>query len=1026
MIWNFAIRRPVLTGVIFVALAIFGVNAYKSLPVRAQPDVDYPVVMVSVVLPGADPSVVEREVVELLEEQINTIEGIKTLSSTARAGFATIVVRFELWRDSNVAVQDVRDRVERAKRDLPIEILEPVVQKMDPGAQAIMWIALTGDERWDPVRITQYIEDVIKPRLETVRGVGQIQIGGARKFAVRVKLDPARLAAHHLTVQDVVDTIRQNNVDIPTGRIESQQREFLVKTDGRFSSAEPINALVVAHENGSVVRIGDVGEAVEGVENDRQLARFTTIPTVAVGVIKQSNANTVSLAQEVRSRIEQLSTRFPPGLSYAMANDSSVFIKKSVDDLTLTIVMSTGLVILVVLVFLGSWRGTLVTTLAIPTSLLTALAAIYLFGFSLNSLTMLALILAIGIVVDDAIVVLESSYRHMEAGAEPLPATRIGTTEVAFAAIANTLSLAAVFLPVALMQGMIGRFFFEFGVTVTVTVFASTFTALTLTPVLCSRIVGVTKKRGTFFTTTERIFAAAERRYERVLEVAFAHRRWTLAIGAVAFATGLLFAALVSHEFAPSIDRDGLMISFETPEGSTLTATDRYAKQIEGMLSQVPEVDHWFLAVGLARGGGPGAVNTGMTMVHLTPRSARDRPVKDIMHDMRGRLSRLVGGRAFVLDPAGSGPPGAPIEYVLQHHDLDALALHSEKIVKWMRAEPEFVDVNSDLRMTNPQVQISIRRDKASEMGVTVSEISTALRYLLGEPDISRIERSSRTYDVIPEISTRGEMTPDSIGDVYVRGPGGRLVALANLVEWNETVGPSSINHFDRMRSVKLSASSSPGVADGDAMDKLEDHVRRVIPADFDLSVSGRSEAFREAFLALGLALLFAVVFVYLVLAAQFESLVHPFTILLTLPLSTIGAFGGLWLFGMPLSLYAYIGLIMLMGLVTKNAILLVDFSNVLVARGLEPHAAAIKAGQVRFRPVLMTATSTMLGMLPLALGFGSGGEARAPLGICVAAGMFTSTALTLVVVPVFYSLVADFQAKVSSARLGRARRRVA
>lgn len=1005
MIWNLCIRRPVLTSVIWIVVAIFGIYGFNQMPVREQPDVDPPIVSVNVVLLGAEPEVLETEVIEPLEEEINTIEGLKELRSTAREQVATITAEFELWRDIDVAAQDVRDRVNRARRALPDDVEEPIVRKLDPDAQAIMWLSLLGDERWDTVRLSEYAENEIRERLAGVRGVGQVQIGGQRSYAVRVRLDPAKLAAHRLTVQDVVDTIRRNNIDIPSGRIESVSREFLVKTRGQFASAAPINDLIVRQGEAGPVRVGDVGRAVDSVENDRQLARFTGEPTVGLGIVKQSDANAVELSRVVRERMAEIARHFPPGLSYVIATDDTTYVAENIADLQTTILLATGLVVLVVLIFLRSPTGTVAVALAIPTSLAAGFAAMHAMGFTLNVLSMLALILVIGIVIDDAIVVLEATYRHMESGAEPKPAARTGTTEVAFPAIANSLSLAAVFIPVAFTGGMIGRFFFEFGVTVTACVLASTATALTLTPMLCSRFLRVPERHGRLFEASERAFERLESGYERLLDAAFRRRALTVAVGVGALAVGILAFSDLSTEFAPDVDRGEFVISYEVPQGATLRETDAYAREIETMLGDMPEVTHWFLAVALSQGGGPGEVNRGVVFVKLTPRSERARHQQQVMQDARERLERIPAGRAFVVDAGGGPGGGAPLQIVLQHRDLDTLARQQERMMRWMREQRDFVGVNSDLRVNAPRAEVSILRDKASESGISVADISNTLRYLLGEPQISQIERGSERYEVITEVEGRGDMVPAMLGDLYVRSAGGRLIALDNLVDVRETIGPSAVHHFNRQRAATISASTPPGVALGDAIDKAERFIRAELPADFDFEVAGQAQDFQESFYYLTIALVMSIVFIYLVLAAQFESLLHPFTILLALPLSAVGAFGSLWLLGMEFSVFAFIGLIMLMGLVTKNAILLVDYTLVLKARGRDPVSAAREAARVRFRPVLMTACSTVLGMMPIAFGFGAGGEARSPLGVSVAVGIASSTLLTLVVIPVVFTL---------------------
>jgi len=1015
MIWNFCIRRPVFTIVVALVVMIFGVFSYRSLPVRENPDIDFPIVSVNVVLPGAEPEVIETEIIEPLEEEINTIEGIKTLTSTAREEVATVTAEFELWRDVDIAAQDVRDRLDRSMRELPEDIEAPIINKLDPDAQAIMWIGMTGSDRWSQVEITRYAEETLKERLENLRGVGRIQIGGSRQYAVRVILDSEKLAAHRLTIQDVVNTIRENNVDIPSGRIESRQREFLVKTRGQFSRPEPIGELIVAFGEDGPVRIKDVGDAVAGVENDRQLARLSRDESVGLGIVKQSDANTVALANRARERMEELSADFPPGLRYTIAADNSIYIEDNIRDLLITIFLAAVLVVLVVFLFLRTVGGTLISAVAIPISLLAGVALIYALGFTLNILTMLALILVIGIVVDDTIVVLENIYRKLEEGAEPIPAAQVGTTEVAFAAIANSLSLAAVFIPVAFTAGLIGRFFFEFGLTVALTVFASTVTALTLTPMLCSRLLRLPKKSGMLYRISESTLNALERAYAWILARAFAHRFVTVLIALFALGLSLFFFTRLGTEFTPAVDRGEFMIAFETPEGSTLDATDAYARQIERVLADTDGINTFFMAIGLSQGGGPGKVNNGLVFVNLFPRLERERHQKVIAQELRERLGQIPAGRAFVIEQAGvsAGQGQQPLQLVLQHPDLDTLAARQERIMAWMRAQPDYLGVNSNLKMNKPEVEIDIHRDKLSELGLSVADVSNTLRFLLGEPDISEIEQGNERYEVIPEVLQKGEMVPLDLREIYVRSDAGDLVSLGNIAEIEESIGPSEIHHFNRIRAATISGSTPPAVPLGAALDKLRAHLDAELPAGFDYTFTGQTQDFQESFYYLTIALIMAVVFIYLVLAAQFESFVHPFTILLTIPLASLGAFGALWATGMTLNIFSFIGLIMLLGMATKNAILLIDYTNVLRRRGHGVIEAAQEAGGVRFRPVIMTTVATVFGMLPIAFGFGAGGEARAPLGVAVAAGLTMTTLLTLVVIPVVYTLLDALQRRI-------------
>ncbi len=1013
MIWNFCIRRPVLTTVIFMAVFIFGIFGYLQMPVREYPDVDFPIVNVSVVLPGADPEVIETEVVEPLEEELNTIEGIKEITSTCREEVGIVTVEFELYRDVDIAAQDVRDRVTRAQPDMADDIKEPIIRKVDPDAQSVMWIALFGNKRWDPVRLTDYADKVIKNQLERLSGIGQVLIGGERMYAVRIKLSPEKLAAYYLTVQEVINAVKSENLDIPSGRIESQDREFLIKTQGQFSSAEPFNEIIIASRDGSPIRLKDVAKAVDGVENDDNIARFMQNESVGLGIVKQSDANMIEVVNRVKANMSELAKDFPPGLQYRIASDHSIYVQENINDLLTTIFMATFLVMIVVLFFLGSTRGTLITTVSIPTSLLAGMALAFYAGFSLNVISLLSFILVVGIVVDDAIVVLESCYRHMEYGAESKPAARTGTTEIAFAAMANSLSLAAVFIPVAFMPGMIGRFFFEFGITVTVTVFASTFTALTLTPMLCSRYLRVAKAKGRpwLFRITESFFRKVESYYLVILSGALRLRWLTVFIGLIAFCAGLFFLNKLESEFVPNIDKGRFMISFETVEGATVKATDVYGHQIENILANIPEVKTYFMAIALAMTG-PGKSNEGLCFIQLIHHSKRLKDQESIMQEVREKISDLTGVRGYVLESGGPTGAEAPLQLVLNNPDIMDLARQQEEVMGWMRNQPEFVGVHSNMKLDKPEVRVSINRDKAGEMGVSVQEISNTLRYFFAEPDITEIDRANERYEVIPEIET-DQTVPQKIYDLYTRNKSGKMVSLANLIDLEEGVGPSEIHHFNRGRAVTISAQIPPGVALGTSLNKLNKYLDQELPADFKTDVTGRAQDFKESFFYLTMALVFAVIFIYLVLAGQFESFLHPFTILMTLPLAGVGAFGALYYFGMTINIFSFIGIIMLLGLVTKNGILLVDYANVLVARGHSVIEAANQAAQVRFRPVLMTAVSTILGMMPIALGYGAGGTARSPMGVAITMGMFASTALTLLVIPVVYTLFDSLQARI-------------
>ncbi|MFO7932070.1 MAG: efflux RND transporter permease subunit [Desulfosalsimonas sp.] len=1019
MIWNLCIRRPVLTTVFFLVIFIFGIFGYTQMPVREFPDVEFPIVNVSAVLPGADPEVIETEVVEPLEEQLNTIEGVKEIQSTSREQVGTVTVEFELNRDIDLAAQDVRDRVTLARPDMADDIEEPTIRKMDPDARSVMWISIRGDKRWDPVRMTEYADTVVKTRLERLSGVGQIFIGGERKYAVRIKLDPAKLAAHNLTIQDVVEKVRAENVDIPSGRIESKEREFLIKTEGRFASSEPFNDIIITHTGGAPIRLADIGEAVDGVENDRNIARYNTEQSVGLGLVKQSDANLVEVVRRVKEEMKEVESDFPPGLEYEIASDDSQYVNENIGDLITTIFIATSLVAVVILFFLGTLRGTLIAAATIPTSLLAGMAVIHYLGFSINVLSLLGLILVVGLVIDDAIVVLESCYRHMEQGADSKPAARTGTTEIAFAAIANSLSLLSVFIPVAFMPGMIGRFFFEFGLTVAVTVFASTVTALTLTPMLCSRYLkapATYARKPLIYRATEVFFRALEKIYHPLLNAALRQRAITVAIAVLALATGIFFLTRLETEFAPSSDQSKFMISYETVEGATVANTDRYGSQIEEILGGIDEIRSFFMAIGMAREG-PGKANEGFVFVRLDHYTERQRGQQEIMDEVRQKIGRLTGVNGYVLESSGPGGQEAPLQLVLQHHDIDRLAEAQDQVMQWMRGQDEFAGVRSDMKLNKPEVQVTVNREKAEEMGITVAELANAMRFIFGEPDITEVERQGERYDVITEIISEHDV-PDRINDLYIRSSAGDMVNMANLVNLEEDIGPSEIHHFNRSRATTISADLPSGVPLGRALTSVENYIDTEIPAEFQTDITGQSRDFRESFFYLTMALVFAVIFIFLVMSGQFESFLHPLTILMSLPLAGVGAFGALWAMGMTMNIFSFIGIIMLLGLVTKNAILMVDYANVLVARGNTVREAARNAARVRFRPVLMTAISTILGMTPIAMGFGAGGEARAPMGIAISMGMLAATALTLLVIPVVYTLFDALQGKILRHRL--------
>ncbi len=1018
MLWELSIRRPVLATVMTIALVVFGWVGYSKLSVRELPDIDVPIVGVTTVLPAASPEVVEKEITEVLEEEISSVEGIKTLTSESSEQVSRITIEFELDRDIDVAAQDVRDKIARVRSDLPEDSEEPIVAKVDPDANAVAWLSVNATAL-DLRTLTDFADNVVKERLQRLPGVGSIIIGGEKRLAVRVRLDAQRLAAYGLTVSDVVGALRRENVEIPSGRIESQQREFVVKTEGEFPTADAFNDLVIAFRDDVPVRLRQVGLAEEGDENERTIARFNRIPSISLGVVKQTKANTVELVRAVRADIEAMAPSLPPGIRVQLGYDGARFIEESVREVQQSLLLAGFLVVVVIFLFLHTPRSALIPSLAIPTSVLATFGVMYFLDFTINNLTLLALTLLVGVVVDDAIIVLENVHRLMEEGVDRRTAALRGTAEVALPAVAATLTLVAVFAPIAFISGIIGRFFFEFGITVAIAILFSLFVALTLTPMLCSRLLDVDEPRG-IFRLFEQALARVTAAYRRLLERALDHRGIVVAIGLGTLAASAGLFAVLGKEFVPQEDRGGFMVIVESPEGSTLAYHDRLQLEVERLLLETPEIRTFAAFIGLA-GGSPGQVSRGFVFTRMHDRHERTRSQQEVVTELRQKFAQIPGVSVFVVTFSGlqtGGGRAKPFQFVIQNPDFGTLATYAMKLRDRVRGLAGFTDVDTNLRISKPELRIRINRDKAAALGVSVSDVANTLRILLGGSDVTKFRRGNERYDVIVQLQAGDRLAPEQLAQIAVRTRSGELAQLANLVDVTEGIGPSSLNHYNRRRSVILDA----GLQDkplGSALEEVGTIARDLLPPGFTTTVAGESKDFAESSGSLVFTLLLAVIAVYLVLAGQFESFVHPFTILLSLPLAIFGAFLALALAGMTLNIYSFIGIVMLLGLVTKNAILLVDCTNGLRAGGMGLRGAVLEAGRLRLRPILMTAVSTLFGIVPVAIGLGAGAESRRPLGVAVMGGMIASTLLTLVVVPVVYTLVDAGLARVR-ARGGR------
>ncbi len=1018
-----SIRRPVLTSMMSLALVLFGIISLARLPVRELPNIDPPIVSVSTVYPGANASVVETEVTERLEEAINNIEGIKTLTSSSREQVSNITVEFDLSRDVDLAAQDVRDRVARVRGLLPEDILEPVVSKQESDAQPIMWVSLNSD-RYSPLELTTLAERQIKNRLQTVSGVSSVMIGGEKRFAMRLWLDSERMAARGITVLDVQRALREQNVELPSGRVENFDREMTIQTRGELKTPEEFNNLVIFSEQTRIVRLRDIGEAREGVEDERTVARFNGLPTVFLGVVKQSRANTVEVAQGVKAELARLAEGLPVGVNLVAAYDSSTYVEDAIHEVWLTLGIAFVLVVIVIFVFLRDVRSTIIPGIAIPVSIVGVFTVLYAMDYSVNILTMLALVLAIGIVVDDAIVVLENIFRHIEAGEPPMKAAFIAMREIGFAIIAITFSLVAVFIPLAFQTTTTGRLFIEFAFALAGSVVISAFVALSLTPMMAARILRPVEreKHGWLFTAFDRGFNALNRLYGRMLGWSLRHSWIVLLVGAGSLWLLVMAYQSLDKEFLPEEDR-GMFICFAVaPEGSTSEYTDRMVQQMDRIIAAVPEIRSRGSIVAPPFSG-PGLANQGVAFVRLKPE--RERSVQDIVNGpggLRMQLFSQVEGAMIIPNipkPISRGF-GAPFQLVIQNQDLDALNHSALAIANKLRTNNYLINVRSSFEVTKPELRIDINRNRAAALGVAVSDISRTLQILFGGLDLSKIKVAGKEYDVIAQLERSSRLTPRDLERLYVRNDRGELIQLSSVVSYRTGAAPNTIEHYDRLRSATITA-TPVGVTLGTAIERIESTLRQDLPAGFLYAWSGESRDLREAQDQFWWILGLAVVVVYMVLAAQFESLIHPFTVMLALPLAFVGGFGLIWLVGlagaagvipavpaMNFNLFSQIGLVLLIGLVTKNSILLVEFANQQRAKGVPTREAMLQAGLIRLRPILMTSFSTIAGILPIAIGFGAGAESRRPMGVAVVGGMITSTFLTLFIIPVVYSVFSD------------------
>ena len=997
-----------------VALLLFGIISRQRIGVALYPEVDFPNVSIFTTLRGASPEVVETEITDPIEDAISSVEGIKHIDSSNLQGSSQVKVEFNLERDIDTAAQDIRDKISLANRFLPKDIEPPVINKVDMTAHPIIWLSVNGDV---PRKYLGLVADeIFKPQIETLQGVGTIVIGGLQERELRIWLDARKMEAYHLTASDVESALQNKNIEVPGGRIESETRELTVKTMGELASADAFNRLIIAYREGSPIRLQDIGFAEDGVADQRSTGRFTGVNSLGMGIVPRSGANHVAVCNLVKETMRELQKTAPPGINLAVAFDSSEFIKNSIADVQFDLLFGAILASLVVFLFLRSLGSTIIVSLAIPTSLIGTFSIMYALGFTMNSMSMLALSLCVGLVIDDAIVVLENIFRHGEMGKDPISAAREGTSEIAFAVIAATLAIVAVFAPVAFISGIIGRFYFQFGVTVSAAVLISLFVAFTLTPVLCSRFLKVRKKHGTLYNMLETAFSKIDGAYRRALALCLEHRFLVISLAVIIFVFSLSFFKLLGTELIQKEDRDDFIVMLETPVGTSLALGDKKLAQCEAVVRALPEMRSIFALMGA--GGFSAVPNKGFLFVQLNGAREREKSQEEIMSYLRKELNNISGIVAYVEDITAMGGGGmgrsAPLQFRIKGPELSQLGDISTKIIAQLREIDGIVGVGSDMELTKPEVRVYIDRDKAADLGVDVRVIASAINTLIGGREVSQFRSGGRSYDVRVRLIPEQRTTFSDINRLLVRNRNGELVRLSNVVDVREEVGPDVINRLDRQRSTTIFANLE-GLPLGEAIEQTKKIVQETLPPGYSIEFAGQAETMGETFQSIVFAFFLTILITYMVLASQFESFIHPFTIMLALPLTIIGALGSLFITGNTINIMSLIGMLMLIGLVVKNSILLVDYTNTLRSQGMAMREAVLEAGPVRLRPILMTAISTIAGVLPIALGFGAGGESRAPMAIAVAGGMTSSTLLTLLVIPVAYTLIDDLVLKVKA-----------